>query len=71
MDKKINIKFMPKEKCKKCGSKNIVMVEYPNDNPEHYDGISEIMCINCHTRFGRWSAKELAQGEIEKRYGGK
>ena len=62
---------MPKEKCKKCGSENIVMVEYPHDSPEYYDGISEIMCMDCHARFGRWSGKELAAGEIEKRYGGK
>ena len=62
---------MPNEKCKKCGSENIVMVEYPYDSPEHYDGISEIMCMDCHARFGRWSGKELAEGEIEKRYGGK
>jgi hypothetical protein len=35
---------MAEEKCKKCGSKNIVMVEYSWDSPEHYDGASEIQC---------------------------
>lgn len=31
---------MIKEKCKKCGSENIIMIEYSWDSPEHYDGIS-------------------------------
>ena len=57
--------------CKKCGSKNIVMIEYSWDSPEHYDGVSEIMCNDCGARFGRWSGKELAEGESEKKYGGK
>lgn len=60
---------MEKEKCKKCGSENIVLVEYAYDNPEHYDGISEIYCQKCGARFGRWSDKELTDGEFEKRYG--
>lgn len=52
--------------CKKCGSKNIMMVEYTHDSPEHYDGVSEIACNECGVRFGRWSGKELAEGEAEK-----
>lgn len=55
--------------CKKCESKNIVMVEYTPDSPEYYDGISEIVCSDCGIRIGRWSGKELREGEIEKRYG--
>lgn len=62
---------MEGEKCKKCGSTNIMMVEYSWDSPEHYDGISEIACQACGARFGRWSSKELAEGEVEKRFGGK
>ena len=62
---------MEKEKCKKCGSKNIVMVEYAYGSPERYDGVSEIDCKDCGARFGRWSGKELADGEVEKRFGGK
>lgn len=62
---------MKKGKCKKCGSGNIVMVEYSWDNPEHYDGISEIDCQDCGVRFGRWSGKELKEGEVEKRFAGK
>lgn len=60
---------MEKEKCKKCGSENILMVEYSWDSPEHYDGISEIRCNDCGVRIGRWSGKELAEGEVEKRHG--
>jgi len=45
-------------------------VEYSYDSPEHYDGVSEIDCKDCGARFGRWSEKELAKGEIEKRSSG-
>ena len=57
------------EKCRKCGGKKVVFIEYSWDSPEHYDGVSEIQCKECGTRFGRWSDKELAPGEAEKRYG--
>jgi hypothetical protein len=57
---------MEGEKCKKCGSTNIVMVEYNHDEPEHYDGVSEVNCQDCGARFGRWSGKELKEGEVEK-----
>ncbi len=60
---------MEKEKCKKCGSEDIVMVEYAPGSPERYDGVSEIDCRDCGARFGRWSGRELGDGEIEKRYG--
>lgn len=60
---------MENQKCKKCGSKNIVFVEYDPSHPEHYDGVSEIVCQDCGVRFGRWSGKELVNGESEKRYG--
>ena len=62
---------MQKEKCKKCGSGNIIMVEYDPGHPERYDGVSEIVCQDCGARFGRWSGKELGEGEVEKRGGGK
>ncbi|OGY91508.1 MAG: hypothetical protein A3H70_05260 [Candidatus Komeilibacteria bacterium RIFCSPLOWO2_02_FULL_48_11] len=58
-----------KEKCKKCGSENIIMVEYSHDSPEYYDGVSEIQCKDCGARFGRWSERELKEGEVEKRFG--
>ncbi|OHA84627.1 MAG: hypothetical protein A2408_03190 [Candidatus Yonathbacteria bacterium RIFOXYC1_FULL_52_10] len=58
-----------KEKCKKCDSTNVVFVEHAPGSPERYDGASEISCQACGARFGRWSGKELASGELEKRYG--
>jgi DNA-directed RNA polymerase subunit RPC12/RpoP len=54
--------------CKKCGSGKVLLLEYA-DGPEQYDGISEIDCQDCGARIGRWSGKELALGEVEKRYG--
>lgn len=62
---------METTKCKKCSSKNIVMVEYEGGSPDHYDGISEIQCKDCGIRIGRWSGKELKDGEVEKRFGRK
>lgn len=62
---------MEKEKCKKCGSENILMVEYDMMHPEHYDGVSEVRCNDCGARIGRWSGKELMEGEAEKRGGRK
>lgn len=63
--------IIDEKKCPKCQSENIVMVEYAYDHPEHYDGISEINCLSCKTRFGRWSGKELGPDESEKRPGSK
>jgi len=57
------------KKCKECGSKNIVMVEYGYPSPEAYDGISEIDCKDCGARFGRWTGRLLKEGEIEPRFG--
>lgn len=57
--------------CKKCGSKNIFGLEYAPGHPDRYDGISEIVCKDCNARFGRWSGKELIEGETEPRFGQK
>ena len=46
-----------------------MMVEYPRESVEYYDGVSEIDCTDCGARFGRWSGKELVEGEIEKKFG--
>jgi hypothetical protein len=59
-----------KETCQKCNSENIVMVEYEPGHPQRYDGVSEIKCFDCGVRIGRWSGKELAEGEYEKVRGG-
>lgn len=46
-------------------------VEYGYDAPAgcHYDGVSEWRCPDCGYREGRWSGRELADGEFEPRYG--
>jgi hypothetical protein len=61
------------DKCKKCGSAKVVMIEYGYPHPERYDGVSEIKCLekNCGARFGRWSGKELKAEESERRFGRK
>jgi DNA-directed RNA polymerase subunit RPC12/RpoP len=56
------------EKCKKCGSTNIILMQYMMTT-EDYDGISEIKCNDCGARIGRWTGKELKEGELEPRYG--
>lgn len=61
---------MPK-KCGICKSENIELIEYAWDHPEHYDGVSEVVCRDCGVRIGRWSGRVLKDGEFEKRYGGK
>jgi hypothetical protein len=38
-------------------------------DPYHYDGVSEWQCEKCGKRIGRWSMKELKDGEFEKPYG--
>jgi hypothetical protein len=58
-----------KTTCEKCGGSNIIQIEYPPEHPDHYDGISETLCLTCGTRTGRWSGKELGINEFEKRYG--
>lgn len=57
--------------CPRCGSKNLVFVEYDYTCPERYDGISEIQCTECDLRIGRWTGKYLAEGELEPRLGRK
>lgn len=42
-------------------------VQYEYGHPEHYDGVSEWMCNVCKKRVGRFSGKELKDGEFEKR----
>ncbi len=48
-----------------------MLVEYAGTHPDHFDGVSEIDCRDCGARFGRWSGRELALGESEKRGGKK
>ena len=48
----------------------VTLVEYAFDNAEYYDGISEIKCLSCKKRYGRWSKRELKSGEYAPVYGG-
>lgn len=61
---------MYRNPCPKCGKKDWIGVEYGYDSPDRYDGVSEWKCQQCEARFGRWTRKELAEGEAEKQYGG-
>jgi transposase-like protein len=60
------------KKCPKCGSTNIIMMEYglPYNQDTAYDGVSEFRCQDCKRREGRWSGKELEDDEMERRWGG-
>lgn len=56
--------------CPECGmTEGIVGQEYDKKVPEHVDGVSEWHCLNCKTRWGRWTGKILQKGEREPRYG--
>ena len=63
------------ENCPRCGNMEIISIEYAYGSQERYDGISEYLCPKpphgqgCGYRQGRWTGKELHDGEIESRYG--
>ena len=46
----------------------IVLVEYHGLDPHHYDGVSEIKCLTCGRRTGRWCGNRLEEDEVEPRY---
>ncbi len=58
-------------KCPNCGNDNILLIEYYEMHPEHYDGISEISCNDCKKRYGRWTKEEIPEGFCESMYGKK
>lgn len=55
-------------KCDNGDDHEIVLVEYPLNHPEHYDGVSEIKCLTCGRRIGRWCGNLLKEGAVEPRY---
>ena len=64
--------------CPVCGGE-IIGVQYGRGysetvtawgHPYHYDGVSEWQCSSCERRVGRWSGRELSEGEWERPYGG-
>jgi hypothetical protein len=52
-----------------CPEEAMMLIEYDMLHPEYYDGISEITCLQCGKRVGRWSGKVLKDDEYEKRFG--
>lgn len=48
----------------------LIGVEYAYGSPNRYDGVSEWLCPDCGYREGRWTGRELAEGESEPRFGG-
>ena len=60
---------MANKPCPKCGGKTI-MVEYGLMDKHHYDGVSEIDCLDkkCGYREGRFCGKELGANEVEPRF---
>ena len=56
------------DKCPNSEDHKIIMIEYTWDNPQHYDGVSEVMCQTEKKRFGRWCLQELKDGERENRF---
>lgn len=62
---------MTGDECPTCQATDMVMVEYDYTVPEHYDGISEYLCLHCRTRVGRWTGNIMEPGQREPRFGGK
>lgn len=48
---------------------NMYCVEYGYPSKHRYDGVSEYVCTNCNTRFGRWTEKVIPEGYAEPVYG--
>ena len=49
----------------------LIGVEYAYGSANRYDGVSEWLCPDCKTRFGRWTGNVLQGGQSEPRFGGK
>lgn len=52
-----------------CCNRPMVGVQYIFTSQD-YDGVSEFACNTCGKRIGRWSGVTLAEGQLERRYGG-
>ena len=52
-----------------CPEDQVMMVEYGYPHPEQYDGISEIKCLECGKRVGRWSGRVLEGDDYENKFG--
>ncbi len=47
----------------------IIGVQYGYPSAEMYDGVSEWQCQDCGYRQGRWTGKQINEGELESRFG--
>lgn len=62
--------LLPSQHCRECGFIGPMLAqEYAYDSPAHYDGISEWMCPDCGSRFGRWTRRLLTNGMVEWPHG--
>lgn len=55
-------------KCK-CEVKEVLLIQYGYMSKNHYDGVSEVKCLSCNRRWGRWTKRELFGDEEEHPYG--
>ena len=60
-----------KQACKKCASGSVVLVEYAFERHAHYEGATEVLCLSCGARFGRWSGNEIVEEAEKKAYSSK
>jgi hypothetical protein len=51
------------------GHNKLLLVEYNYGDPYRYDGVSEIRCLTCKKRYGRWTGNVLRRDEKEPPYG--
>jgi hypothetical protein len=53
-----------------CPAERQIGIEYPYDDPLHYDGVSEWNCRECGRRWCAWTKRELLNDEQNPRFGG-
>jgi len=52
-------------RCDNSEDHHVVMVEYSLMDKYHYDGVSEIKCLTCGRRVGRFCGNKLEDNEVE------
>jgi len=56
------------KKCPNCQEEKLATLEYEPGHPQYYNGASEMVCMDCGSRFGRWCGLPLGDGEVEPRF---
>lgn len=56
------------KKCPSCKSETMATQEYKPSHPQYYNGASELVCMNCGNRYGRWCGLPLGPNEVEPRF---